>query len=561
MEKQITFADLFAGGGGTSSGALRVPGVHVSWALNHDPIAIKTHKANHPETKHYTADIRTQNVKVLEKVNVLWASLECTEHSKAKGGKDKDIGSFTLGWEVHRYVEHCDPDAIMFENVPEFVRWGKLKKGKRVKGKEGLEYLRWIKSIKDLGYPNYQRQFLNAADYGCPTRRVRYFGIFTKPGIPIVWPKATHAKDENLYDLPKWKACKDYLDLENEGNSIFGREFNEDIPKGKRKPLVTNTLRRIAGGIRKFAPEVYMIMKYYGNSNQGNNFNCQSVNSPLHTIRTKDSHVLIKVEKNQFIQDYCFTDTHQALDEPLRTQLTRQTKQLITIDKKFLSKYYNGTRPDGREQHHCQDLDSPCPTITASGNVPAIISVQGQFIMDNYNRENVCSSCDKPATTITASGYKRLITTKAHFISQQNNSNGKPEANNKSIDDPLNSLTTDEKFQFITTYFTSGGKPESQNQSITGPLGSITAVRNKNALVTIFPGDIIDFDVKMRFLTADELGAIMGFDEGYFDHEDLKLSNKKKVEMIGNAVHTGMAEALIRSVAETMFPFSISKAS
>ena len=508
QSESFKFADLFAGGGGTSTGAFMVPGIHVTWALNHDPIAIKTHEANHPETKHYQADIRTQNVKELEQVDGLWASLECTEHSKAKGGKTKVTGSFTLGWELHRYIVHCDPQIIYIENVPEFIRWGELKNGKRVKGKEGLEYLRWIQSIKDLGYTNYERKFLNAANYGCPTRRIRYFGIFTKPGIPVIWPKATHAEKDNIFGLPKWKACREYLDLGNEGNSIFGREFNENVRKGKRHPLSVNTLKRIAGGIKKFVPEVYMIMKYYGNSTDGNDFNCHSLDSPLHTIRTKDSHVLVKMEKIQFIQDYCFSDSFQTPDEPLRSQLTRQTKQLITIKKQFISKNYNGTRPDGRTQHHCQSLEKPSPTITTS-NIPTVVTVQGQF------------------------------------ISQQNNSNGKPEANNKGLDVPLNSPTTEEKFQFITTYFNSGGNPGSQNSSIEKPLGTILTEANKKALVTVDNNQVPEFDVKMRFLTEDELASIMGFPEGYFKKDDLNLSKKAIIKMVGNSVPVDMARALL----------------
>lgn len=507
----LSFGDLFAGGGGVSTGAYAVPGIHVAWALNHDPIAIKTHAVNHPETKHYQADIRAQNVKELEKVDILWASLECTEHSKAKGGKTKDSGSFTLGWELPRYIIHCDPMVIMIENVPEFVRWGELKEGKRVRGKEGLEYNRWIKSIKDLGYPNYERRFLNAADYGCPTRRIRYFAIFSKAGIPISWPAPTHVETDNMFNLPKWKACRDYLDLENEGQSIFGREHNENVRKGKRHPLSHNTLRRIAGGIKKFAPEMLFIMKYYGTGD-----NCHSVDKPLHTIRTKESHCLIKLEKSQFIQDYCFSDNFQTLDEPLRTQLTRQTKQLITIEKQFLSKYYNGTRPSGLQQHHCQSLDAPSPTITASGNIPA------------------------------------LVTSRVQFISQMNNSNGKPEANNKGIESPLNSITTREKFQFITTYFNSSGNPGSQNSSIDKPLGTILTGTNKKALVTAEGTDIVDFDIKMRFLTEDELAEIMGFKKGYFKNENLQLSKKHIVKMVGNAVPVGMAEALIRKVTDLL---------
>jgi DNA (cytosine-5)-methyltransferase 1 len=497
----ITFADLFAGGGGTSTGAFMVPGVYVSWALNHDPLAIKTHAANHPETKHYQADIRTQSVKELDPVDILWASLECTQHSKAKGGKDKDAGSFTLGWQLPRYVKHCDPTYIYIENVPEFVRWGELSNGKRVKDKEGLEYLEWVKAIKDLGYANYERRFLNAADFGCPTRRIRYFGIFSKAGYQITWPKPTHAEKENVFGLPKWIPCRDYIDLSNEGQSIFGRECNENIIKSKRHPLSQNTLRRIAGGVKKFAPELYFIMKYYGNSTEGNNFNCQSINSPLHTIPTKDRHVLVKCEKTQFIQDHCHTSSYNLPEEPLKVQLTRQTKQLITIEK--------------------------------------------HLIMDgNYNRDNVCSTLEKPMNTILASA-KRLITAKAQFLSSQYNSNGKPEANNQSIDNPLGSLTTKEKFQFITAYFNSSGKPGSQNQSLEKPLGTILTGENKKALVTASLDGLIDFDIKMRFLTEDELASIMGFPEGYFKRPGLKLNKKQIIKMVGNAVHTGMAKALI----------------
>jgi site-specific DNA-cytosine methylase len=208
---------------------------------------------------------------------------------------------------------------LYIENVPEFTRWGELKDGKRVKGKEGLEYLRWITTIKNLGYVNYDRRFLNAADYGCPTRRIRYFGIFSKAGCPIVWPRPTHAEKENLFGLPKWVPCKNYINLQDEGRSIFGRD---------RGPLSINTLKRLAGGIKKFAPEIFFIMSYYGNGD-----NCQSINKPLNTITTKERHCIVKVEKCQFIQDYCHQDRYDQIDKPMSTLLTWQTKQLITVEK------------------------------------------------------------------------------------------------------------------------------------------------------------------------------------------------------------------------------------
>ena len=76
--------------------------------VNHDANAIASHAANHPYALHYTEDIRTLELSPMVKhVNecreqypdahvVLWASLECTNFSRAKGGQPRDADSRTL---------------------------------------------------------------------------------------------------------------------------------------------------------------------------------------------------------------------------------------------------------------------------------------------------------------------------------------------------------------------------------------------------------------------------------------------------------------------------------
>ena len=49
--------DNFAGGGGASTGIEIAMGRSVDVAINHDPAAIAMHRANHPDSKHYTEDI------------------------------------------------------------------------------------------------------------------------------------------------------------------------------------------------------------------------------------------------------------------------------------------------------------------------------------------------------------------------------------------------------------------------------------------------------------------------------------------------------------------------
>lgn len=48
FEKELV-VDLLAGGGGASTG--------ISVAVNHNPIALAVHRANHPQTAHYVADV------------------------------------------------------------------------------------------------------------------------------------------------------------------------------------------------------------------------------------------------------------------------------------------------------------------------------------------------------------------------------------------------------------------------------------------------------------------------------------------------------------------------
>lgn len=80
--------DCFAGGGGVSVGIEMALGRQVNYAINHDPQAIRMHKMNHPDTVHLTEDIFKVDLKKYVKgrhVALMWASPDCTSHSKAKG--------------------------------------------------------------------------------------------------------------------------------------------------------------------------------------------------------------------------------------------------------------------------------------------------------------------------------------------------------------------------------------------------------------------------------------------------------------------------------------------
>ena len=345
MEKiELLYIDLFCGAGGTSTGvnSARLDDkqcAQVVACVNHDKNAIASHAANHPEAMHFTEDIRTLELSPLlthlqscrrqypDALVVLWASLECTNFSKAKGGMPRDADSRTLAEHLFRYIEAINPDYIQIENVEEFMSWGDVdENGKPVSMDKGKSYTRWVRNVKKYGY-NFDFRILNAADYGAYTSRKRFFGIFAKKGLPITFPEATHSKEgsTSLFGtLEKWRPVRECLDFDDEGDSIFGR----------KKPLVEATLERIYAGLIKFVAEgkEAFIVKYNSVNKRTGKHIPPSIDEPCPTVATQNRLGLAKVQflskqfsgdpmsKNVSVEEgykYCIYDT----DTPMMVKI------------------------------------------------------------------------------------------------------------------------------------------------------------------------------------------------------------------------------------------------
>ncbi len=332
---KLLYVDLFCGAGGTSTGVekarhKREQCAKVIGCVNHDTNAIASHAANHPDALHFTEDIRTLELSPLvehvarmrkqypDALIVLWASLECTNFSKAKGGQPRDADSRTLAEHLFRYIEAIKPDYVQIENVEEFMSWGDLdKNGKPISKDAGRLYQKWITTVRNYGY-KFEHRILNSADYGAYTSRKRFFGTFARPELPIAWPKPTHAKNpqKNLFgaSLQKWNAVKDVLDFTDEGESIFVR----------KKQLADKTLWRIYAGLVKFVAggkDKFLIK--YNSMAQNGRYNPPGVDTPCPVVSCQN--------------------------------------RLGVCNVHFLTKYYTGD-----PNNMVAGVDAPAPTITAN---------------------------------------------------------------------------------------------------------------------------------------------------------------------------------------------------
>lgn len=531
---EFIVVDLFCGAGGTTTGVemARKEGKKVCKVIacvNHDHLAIKSHWANHPDVLHFQEDIRTLKLEPLVRIVahyrqlypyaklILWASLECTNFSKAKGGQPRDADSRTLADHLHRYIQAIDPDMIHIENVVEFMSWGPLdENGKPVSRKNGEDWMRWRKSICEYGYNDDWKE-LNSADFGAYTSRNRLFGQFVKKGLPIIWPDATHSKKASgsmFEELKKWKPVKDVLDFEDEGKSIFDREI----------PLVNKTFERIYAGLIKYVA---------GAKNQVN----------------------FIIQRNSFLLKYnSMSDkgVHipPSVDEPAPTVACQP--RLGLVQPSFIYKYYgNG--------ENVSSIEDPAGTLTTKDRMS---KVQPVWLDKQYSGTANHQSIEQPAGSILANDKHCKMTAiqAEHFIMPTNFDN-KP----SSIEHPIGTITANRKWHYLVNP-SWGGNPGSTD----APCPTIIARQDKAPLylvatetgelaIQVFETDIEIvrkikqfmaeygiIDIKMRMLKISELKLIQGFPTDY----ELCGSQADQKKFIGNSVHPLVPKAWYEAMAE-----------
>lgn len=535
--------DLFAGGGGASTGIEAALGRPPDIAINHDPAAIQMHMANHPATHHLCESIYDVDPRVAtngQAVGVLWASPSCTHFSRARGGTPVSKQERGLGWQVARWAGLTRPRVIFCENVPEWKTWGPVRRtrlGKKrraarrkallgpgnsvgmdnrgcrpVKKRSGQYFLQLMRQLSAIAYRPEWRD-LNAAEYDTPTTRKRLYVVARRDGEHVVWPAPTNGPKA---DKPFRTAaeCVDWTDL---GKSIFDR----------KKPLAPATCRRIAAGIVRYVIEAarpFIVTCNHGKEG----FRGQSIDEPMRTLTaSRDAHgivspVLVTTGHGERAGQ---APRANSVEAPLGTVVaTAQNHALVTA---FLAKHYGGVVGHGVEQ--------PLGTVTSVDHHSLVAAHLEVFREDRNGRD-----LERPMPTLTAGGGKGgqigLVATHVTTIDQQSNANGSTPA-----DAPLSTVTHKQRHAlvaaFLTTYYTGGGSAN----GVDAPMPAIVT-KARHGLVTLDIDGVTYAisDIRLRMLKPEELARAQGFPVGYV----LTGTQAEKIGRIGNSVCPPVAAAL-----------------
>ena len=532
--------DNFAGGGGASTGIELATGYSVDIAINHDPEAIKMHKANHPNTKHYCENVwAVDPVKACNghPVGLAWFSPDCKHFSKAKGGKPKDKNIRGLAWVALRWAGLVRPRVIMLENVEEFKTWGPLNRRHHpIKSKQGKTFEKYVQQLTDLGYKVEFRELI-AADYGAPTMRKRFFMIARCDGKTIVWPEPTHAPADS--EEVKKGLLKPYvgaytqLDFSLPCPSIFdtSEEIKEKYGIRAVRPLAQKTMDRIARGLKKFVldnPEPFIIQCNHGGERRPND-----IREPMPTITGKHGYGIVEPYMVQIGQTGFTKDRSKDVREPLTTIVSKNEHCLISPT---LIQYHSETSKDGVRG---QTIEDPIMTVDSSNRYGLVASFLQKYYDGGY--KGAGDTLENPLPTVTAWDHNSVVT--ANLIQMNNHCDG------RDLRDPIPTITAGdghfgEVRAFLIKYYGQG-----TGQDIEEPLDTVTS-RDRFGLVTIEGVDYQIVDIGLRMLEPKELYGCQGFPDDYIidhDYTGKTYPRSEQVRRCGNAVCPPIPAALVRA--------------
>ncbi|SFB64716.1 DNA cytosine methyltransferase [Azotobacter beijerinckii] len=566
--------DLFAGGGGASTGlemGLERP-VHI--AINHNPAAISMHQANHPGALHLQTDVwDVDPVQVLAGRKIGWfhASPDCTHHSQAAGGQPRKKEIRDLSWVVIKWAGIAQPRIISLENVKQIRQWGPLiakrckktgrvmrldgtvaEPGERVPREQqflvpdpkrkGSTWWRFLAQLEGLGYV-VEHRVLRACDYGAPTSRERLFLVARRDGEHIVWPEPTHAEKPAKGQKP-YRTAAECIDWNIPSQSIFNR----------KKPLAEATLRRIAKGVKREVldrakPFIVPIANWSRDA-------VQPTDQPLNTVTAWPRGGSFALALPQLVK-FRFDEGGLPMDKPLPTitsggnyKRPAGAAHAMGIATTFLAQA-NG----GFNTTHSRGLDQPMTTVTNTGSQQQLVTANLVTLRKNCAGRGM----DEQVPTLTAGAEHQALVTSHLTAMAQNVSSIDPEQ-------PLPTVLAGaarfgvvecklspeveagalRSAAFLVNYYGNGDARQLEQ-----PLDTITT-RDRLALVTVWIGGdpYLIVDICLRMLQPHELYAAQGFPPNYIithGHDGRRFTKSEQVHMCGNSVSPPPMAAIARA--------------
>lgn len=535
--------DLFAGGGGASSGIEQALGRPVDIAVNHDAQAVAMHRMNHPQTEHYCSDVFDVDPVAAVRgrpVGHLHASPDCTHHSQARGGQPRSRAIRSLSWVVHRWAGTVRPRVITLENVEQILQWsplvakrcqatGRVLKldgsaaalGERVpvdqqflvpdRRRRGHNWAHFVAGLRGMGYA-VQWKTLIAADYGAPTTRERLYMVARCDGEPIVWPEPTHAK-KPAKGRKAWRAAAECIDWSIPCPSIFERE----------RPLAEATMRRIARGVRKYvldSADPFILPITHTGSDRVND-----IHEPLRTITTahRGEHAVVSPTLVQMGYGERPGQAARALDlqQPLGTVVAGGLKHGLAVA--YLAQQNGGFNDERGSPGH--DARRPISTISSKGSHQQVVAAH----LATLRNHSTGSDAREPLATMTAGGEHHAVVECT-----------------LAPDHEAGALRV---AAFLMRYYGEGG----QHSDLRDPAATITT-KDRLALVTVtIQGTpYVVVDIGLRMLQPRELYACQGFpgshviDRGLDTaNRPISLSKSAQVRMCGNSVSPPPMRAIV----------------
>jgi DNA (cytosine-5)-methyltransferase 1 len=478
--------DSFAGGGGASLGIEQALGRSPDIAINHDAEAIAMHRVNHPSTKHYCEDVwDVDPIRACagRKVGLMWLSPDCKHFSKSKGGKPRDKKIRGLAWVAIKWAKAVKPRVICLENVEEFQYWGPLlEDGMPCPLRKGLTFRRFVRQLENLGYRVEYRELV-AADYGTPTTRKRLFLIARSDGGAIVWPAPTHGRGLAL----PWRTAAECISWDLPCRSIFGR----------KRPLVENTMRRIAAGLKRYV-----------------------IDSPTPFIVPVTHQGDVRVH---------------GVDEPMRTITGAHRGEHGLVAPYLVPRY--GERPG--QDPRAMPIDRAMPTVVPTANGGELVTA---FLAKHFGG-HMTPGCapDRAMHTITAKDHHGLVA--STLVKMRHHSSG------VDLRKPLHTVAAGgfhfaEVRAFLLKFYGTD-----QDPSLFEPMHTLTT-KHRMGLVTVAGEDYAIADIGMRMLEPRELFRAQGFPEAYIIERDVNgepMTKTAQVKMCGNSVCPPLARAIVEA--------------